>query len=142
MRTFELDRNEGMALSELSAALKAKCPRCRKGDLFATPMYGFKLQKMNIKCPCCDLKFEKEPGYFYVAMFISYAMNVAQMIALAVATYLITGIIDDPILYLAVILPAVFILSPFNYRYSRVMLLYWLTPGLKYDPERNKKTGF
>ena len=138
MKTFEIDKREGMALSEFSAAVKAKCPRCRKGDLFSTPMYGFSLQKMHTYCPCCNLKFEKEPGYFYVAMFISYALNVAEMIALAVATYILSGTVDDPILYLSVILPAVFILSPFNYRYSRVMLLYWLTPGLKYDPERYK----
>lgn len=137
MKTLELDKN-AMALSELSAAAKAKCPRCRKGDMFSTSMYGWKLQKMNETCPYCNLKFEKEPGYFYVAMFISYAMNVAEMIALAVGTYIFTGNLEDPFLYMAIIFPAVFILSPFNYRFSRVALLYWLTPGLHYDPERAK----
>lgn len=142
MRTLEINKEE-MALSELAAAAKAKCPRCRRGDMFSSSMYGFKLQKMNEYCPHCNLKFEKEPGYFYVAMFISYAMNVAEMIALAVGTYLITGNLEDPFLYIAVIFPAVFILAPFNYRFSRVALLYWLTPGLHYQPQEiNKQLYF
>ncbi|WP_207425953.1 DUF983 domain-containing protein [Pedobacter sp. SYSU D00535] len=124
--------------SQFAAALQAKCPRCRRGDMFEGSMYGFKLQKMHVHCPHCHLKFEREPGYFYVAMFVSYAMNVAQMIILAVAIYLITNNLEDPVLYLAVIFPAVFILSPFNYRFSRVILLYWLTPGLHYDREMSK----
>ena len=124
--------------SEFAAALQAKCPRCRRGDMFSTPMYGFKLQKMNENCPHCGLKFEREPGYFYVSMFISYGMNVLQMLIAAILTYLITSNLEDPLLYIAVIFPVIFILSPFNYRFSRVILLYWLTPGLYYVPEMSK----
>lgn len=124
--------------SEFLAALHAKCPRCRKGDMFTTSMYGFKLQRMNELCPHCGLKFELEPGYFYVAMFISYGMNVIQMVIVGMLTYFITGNVTDPLLYIMVIFPAVFILSPFNYRFSRVILLYWLTPGLHYNPEKSR----
>lgn len=106
--------------------------------MFEGPTYGLKLQKMNESCPHCGMKFEREPGYFYVSMFVSYAMNVAEMIAIAVATYVLTGNMEDPLLYLAIMFPAVFLLSPLNYRYSRVILLYWLTPGLRFDPEKNK----
>lgn len=120
------------------AALHAKCPKCRKGDMFLGPMYGLKFQKMNDNCPHCNLKFEREPGYFYVAMFVSYAMNVIEMLAVGLATYLITRNDEDPLLYMAVIFLGIFILSPFNYRYSRVILLHWLTPGLHYQPESSK----
>lgn len=133
-----LDINKDNSITEATAALQAKCPRCRRGNMFVTPMYGLKLQKMHETCPHCNLKFEREPGYFYVAMFISYAMNVAQMVTVAVATYLFTGNLEDPVLYMATIFPAVFLLSPFNYRYSRVILLYWLTPGLFFDPAMSK----
>jgi hypothetical protein len=71
-------------------------------------------------------------------MFVSYAMNVAQMVTFAVATYILTGS-ESPWLYIAILLGAAFILSPINFRYSRVILLYWLTPNLHYDPERAKK---
>jgi uncharacterized protein (DUF983 family) len=59
-------------IPELKAAIGAKCPRCRRGELFNTPMYGFSMQKMNVNCPHCGLKFEREPGYFYVSMFMPW----------------------------------------------------------------------
>lgn len=84
------------------------------------------------------MKFEREPGYFYVAMFISYAFNVAQMITIAVATYVFTGNLENVWLYFGTIFPGIFLFAPFNYRYSRVVLLYWLTPGLHYNPAMSK----
>ncbi|HEY1009947.1 MAG TPA: DUF983 domain-containing protein [Daejeonella sp.] len=125
---------------EFVSAVNAKCPRCRRGNMFSNAMYGFKLQKMNVTCPHCNLRFEKEPGYFYVAMFVSYAMNVAELIMLAIGTYLVTGNLEDPWMYMAILFPAILILSPFNYRYSRVILMYWLTPGLHYNPEMSRTT--
>lgn len=93
---------------------------------------------MNETCPHCGLRFEREPGYFYVSMFISYGMNVLEMLIAAVLTYLITKNLEDPLLYIIVIFPVIFILSPFNYRFSRVTLLYWLTPGLHYVPDMSQ----
>lgn len=125
-------------LPQFQAALHAKCPRCRTGNMFANSMYGFKAQKMNEYCPHCNLKFEREPGYFYVAMFVSYAMNVAQMVTLSMGTYMLTGS-NSPWLYIAILLGVAFLLSPFNFRYSRVVLLYWLTPGLHFSPDKVKE---
>jgi uncharacterized protein (DUF983 family) len=121
--------------SELKAAMHARCPRCRTGAMFTGKTYGFKVQKMNETCPHCALKFEREPGYFYVAMFVSYAMNVAELIAACVATYILTGNLESPWLYLTVALGTALVLAPINYRYSRVALLFWLTPGLQYRPD-------
>jgi uncharacterized protein (DUF983 family) len=125
-------------LSEFQAALQAKCPKCRKGDMFANGTYSLRGQKSYTNCPYCNFQFEVEPGYFYVAMFVSYAMVVAQMVPLAVGTYILTGS-ESPWLYIAILLGSAFLLSPFNYRYSRVILLYWLTPNLHYDPKRAEK---
>ncbi|WP_342633825.1 DUF983 domain-containing protein [Mucilaginibacter celer] len=116
------------------ALVNAKCPRCRRGDMFANQMYGFHGQVMLKKCSHCDLTYEIEPGYFYVAMLISYAMNVAEMVTLAVAISVLTGS-QNPWLYVIIILSIALMLSPFNFRYSRIILLYWLTPGLSYRPE-------
>lgn len=130
--------------SAISAAVHAKCPKCRVGNMFANNMYGFSSQKMNEICPHCGFKFEIEPGYFYVAMFVSYAFNVAQMVTLAVAIYILTGS-ENPWVYVGVLLASAVLFSPFNFRYSRVVLLYWLTPGIHYDPARSaadyKKIG-
>jgi uncharacterized protein (DUF983 family) len=129
--------NNTMEVSKAYAALHAKCPKCRKGDMFANSMYGFSSQKMNEYCPHCGFKFEIEPGYFYVAMLLSYCFIVAEMVTLAVGIYILTGS-RNPWIYVGVLLGISVILSPFNFRYSRVVLLYWLTPGVHYDPERAK----
>jgi len=126
-------------LTELEGIVQAKCPRCRRGDLFNGSAYGLKFQKMNHKCSHCGLVYEREPGYFYVAMFVSYAMVVAEMVATGVATYLITRNMESPWMYIAVTLITAIIFAPFNFRYSRVILLYWLTPGLHYSSEKAQK---
>lgn len=124
-------------ISALQGIALAKCPRCRRGDIYSTPTYSFSGQKMHERCSHCGLVYEREPGYWYVAMFVSYALNVAEMITFAVATHVLTGS-NSPWLYVAVLMSVIFILSPFNYRYSRVILLYWLTPGLNYEPWRSE----
>ncbi|TSJ44631.1 DUF983 domain-containing protein [Mucilaginibacter corticis] len=124
-----------MVPSQLSAAVHAKCPKCRRGDMFANKMYSFSSQKMNTQCSHCGFTFEIEPGYFYVAMFVSYAFNVAQMVSMAVAIYVLTGS-HNPWAYVGALLGVSVLLSPFNFRYSRVALLYWLTPNLYFDPDR------
>jgi len=126
--------NQEIKLAAWPAIVHAKCPRCRRGDMFITPMYGFKSQVMNKTCPHCKMDFEREPGYFYVAMLVSYAMFVAEMVTLAVATSVLTGS-RNPWVYIAIIMATGIILSPFNFRYSRVILLHWLTPGVHYHPE-------
>jgi len=124
--------------SAIKAALQAKCPRCREGNMFTGKIYALKAQKMNETCPHCGLRYEREPGYFYVAMFVSYAFAMAEMIAACVGFYIITGYMEGPWPYLIATIGTVIVLSPLNYRYSRVVLLYWLTPGLSYQPEFNK----
>ncbi len=80
------------------------------------------------------MTYEREPGYFYGAMYVSYAFVVAELITLAVGTYLLTGS-NNPWLYVGILLGVVGLLAPFNLRYSKVILLHWLTPGLHYHPE-------
>lgn len=133
---------EGLTIvkSELNAALHAKCPKCRTGNMFANSMYGFGSQKMNKTCPHCGFTFEVEPGYFYVAMLVSYALNVALLVTLAVATYTLTHS-QNPWLYVGILLIVSILLSPVNFRYSKVILLFWLTPGVHFDPKRAAKNN-
>jgi hypothetical protein len=98
-------------------------------------MYDLSGQKMFEKCPHCSFTFEIEPGYFYAAMFVSYALNVAEMVTFAVGVGILTGS-QSPWLYVIILLGISFLLAPFNFRYSRIILLYWLTPGITFDPSR------
>ena len=122
--------------SKLSAIVNGKCPHCRRGDIFTGSLYGLNVQRTNTVCAHCSQRFEIEPGYFYAAMYVSYAMNVSEMLGLGILTYTFSGgnlEFETLWLYLTVIFTGCFILAPFNYRYSRVILLHWLSPKIRYN---------
>ena len=126
---------------KLYAIIKGKCPQCRRGPIFTGNMYGFNIQRTNYSCPHCAQRFEIEPGYFYAAMYVSYAMNMAEMISMGFATYYLSGgrlDFDSLWLYVGVIFLGSLLLSPLNYRYSRIILLHWLSPKIKYKAEYDK----
>lgn len=137
MITVMKDTDDRNYPSAVQSAWNCKCPRCRRGNMFEGSIFSFSrsARQMRTVCPHCELMFEKEPGYFYVAMYVSYVFVVAQLIASCVATYVITGNAESPWLYLTVACAAVIILAPFNYRYSRIVLLYWMTPSFRFRPE-------
>lgn len=78
---------------------------------------------MNQYCPHCQYKFEKEPGYFFGAMYVNYGLTVAQ----GIATYLIaqqffTELFDLRII--AIIGLVILSMAPFNIRLSRLLWIY------------------
>jgi len=105
--------------------LNNECPHCLEGKVFKEKNIFFNIgfPKMNEYCSHCQYKFEKEPGYFFGAMYINYGLTVAQ----GIATYFIAqpffketfalGII--PII--AVVIVA---MSSFNIRFSRLLWIY------------------
>mgnify|MGYP006206645825 CR=1 FL=1 len=65
-----------------------KCPVCGEGHVFAkkgNPLL-FQMPRMETNCKVCGHKFEREPGYFFGSMFISYAIAVAEMILVFLVT--------------------------------------------------------
>ncbi|MEO6524166.1 MAG: DUF983 domain-containing protein [Mucilaginibacter sp.] len=116
------------------AMLHCKCPRCRRGNMFNGLLYSFRSNQINERCPRCNMVFEIEPGYFYAAMYVSYSLNVMESGLLWFSTYTITHNTTSPWLYISVILGGCLILAPINFRYSRVFLLYWLSPKVHYQP--------
>lgn len=126
----------GKKTSKFYAIMHAKCPHCRRADIFTGTMYGFNIQHTKEVCSNCGQRIEIEPGYFYAAMYVSYAMNVLQMILVSVLVYFFVGGLSDDnfVYYLVSIFGACFIFYPFNYRYSRILLLHVLSPNLRYKP--------
>jgi len=51
-----------------------KCPRCHKGDIFIKPLDILNPLDMPEKCTMCGQVTEPEPGFYYGAMFLSYAI--------------------------------------------------------------------
>lgn len=121
--------------SKFQAIMEAKCPKCRRGKIFSGSLYGLSLQKTNEHCSHCGMRFEIEPGYFYGAMYVSYVFVVGQMLTVGMLTYLITGNDKSPWLYISTILIVILLLTPVNYRYSKVLLLHILSPKIKYHAE-------
>lgn len=124
----------GTRKSKVEAMLASKCPKCRVGKMFVGSTYGFRRQRMNDVCPYCGFRFEIEPGYFYAAMYVSYGLSVAQVVIAGFLTYEFTKS-ESPWVYLGVLLGVILLFAPFNFRYSRLILLYYLTPKVKYDPK-------
>lgn len=78
---------------------------------------------MNSKCPHCEASFEPEPGFYFGAMFVSYAINVT----LFIATWLILYLLLDPLdwVYISAIVAVTLLFLPITFRYSRLLWLYW-----------------
>ncbi|MCA6073622.1 DUF983 domain-containing protein [Fulvivirga sedimenti] len=123
--------------SKGAAILSGKCPRCREGDMFKYPLVNvFKATSMHENCPVCGLRYEVEPGFFFGAMYISYAFSVALFTTIAVALSVLG---DFPVYVYAIsIVVAVVVLFPLMFRYSRILFLH-LFGGIKYQPGKFNK---
>jgi hypothetical protein len=120
--------------AKLYSILHNKCPRCHKGSFFISDK-AFNLKtfsKMHEKCPVCQEPFEPEPGYYFGAMYVSYAINVAIMVAVWVACSLlfpqqigIWGLVG-----ISIIVGLLF--TPLTFRYAR---LIWINMFVRFNPE-------
>lgn len=124
-----------MPRSYLSAVLNAKCPRCREGNMFVYSAANIsKFNVMHERCPVCDIRLEPEPGFYQGAMYVGYGFTVALIAIVGVILYLTW----DPSewTYSAIVIVLAILLAPLNYRYSRVLYLYWFG-GIKYSPSHS-----
>ncbi len=111
--------------SALYAIVNHKCPRCREGNLFKYTLLE-KPQKFtatNKNCPHCQLIFEREPGFFFGAMYVSYALTMAVLLGTAFILYNLFG---DPELwvYIVTVPSLVLLLLPVIFRLSRSLYLH------------------
>mgnify|MGYP000492354979 FL=1 len=99
--------------------IQCKCPNCKKGKMFSNRgnILLFKIPEMKTKCEACYFKFEKEPGFFFGAMFVSYALAVGQMI---ISLVIFWQIIDfSPLKVFLIIALIALLLSTLNYKIAR-----------------------
>jgi hypothetical protein len=86
---------------------------------------------MNESCPCCGIRFEREPGYFLGAMYFSYFLSVPILGLLILAGHLLLPAWRiEVIIGLAAIAYIPFM--PLVFRYSRVFWIYferWANPN-------------
>jgi uncharacterized protein (DUF983 family) len=116
--------------SALAGILRQRCPRCRVGRIFrGSIVRGF--PKMFERCEVCNLKFEREPGYFLGAMYVSYGLALATIAMIAALLWSGTSwsIVKDISWACVLFLP----LAPWLTLFARVL---WIYLDQTIDPER------
>ena len=114
------------------------CPRCHVGKFWPSdnPYKNIFIKNKGRlgRCKNCNLKFEIEPGFWYGAMYVSYAISILIMLFVWIICIKFLPKIE---FYKMIILIAssIFILSPVNYFFSR---LIWINFFVSFETKKNK----
>lgn len=125
-------------MPKFSWILRSRCPRCGEGRLFVEPnAYNLgKTAKMHPACPHCGEDFEREPGFYFGAAYVSYALTVALWVAVLVALtcfdawgWMEFGMFTHPGTFLGTGIALLVALLPLIYRVSRSIWIAMFTKG-------------
>lgn len=134
----------GLKGNKLYSVLWFKCPKCHEGDLFDTknPYKLSELTTMNNTCSKCGESFQREPGFYFGAAYVSYGLTVALWVAVLVAlmTFDAIGWIDfgfftHPTTFIVIGIATLIVLLPVVYRLSRSI---WINLFVSYKGKEVK----
>lgn len=100
-----------------------KCPHCGQSKVFKKKEKLFQIPAMKEACDVCHYKFDREPGYFIGAMYLSYGLAVLEGIITFLVCYFFfpnMATIWIPILIMCVIL----LCSTKNFKLARVAYIH------------------
>ena len=124
--------------SKLYSIFYYKCPKCHQGMFWHknNPYLNvFKNNKQaNSECNKCLLKYEIEPGFWFGAMYVSYAIAVAFLLIFGLILYSLFENIDMITLVITLSF-LVIIFSPINHFFSR---LIWINIFVDYNNSNYK----
>lgn len=116
--------------SKLYSIFKMKCPRCQEGDFFISHPYDLKKAgDIHECCSNCGLKYEKEPGFYYGAMYVAYALGVALFVTIWASSNLFFEDLPVGVQIAAVIISSIG-LAPYLYALSKII---WANLFISYD---------
>jgi uncharacterized protein (DUF983 family) len=123
--------------TRLYSIFNFKCPRCHKGEfLESRNVYNLKKAgNIREKCNNCNLKYSREPGFYFGAMFVSYGLGVALFVTIWVATAVLHPEYSAELL-LGLIIGAILISGPYIYALSKII---WANLFFHYDDSGLKK---
>jgi uncharacterized protein (DUF983 family) len=119
-----------MKQTKFYSVLYNKCPYCHEGDFFIDKN-PFKLKtfdKQHQNCPVCHNTYMPENGFYYGAMYVSYALD----IALGVALFILSNVIFNGGTTVFLILFVVLILGLWTIIFRKARLI-WINFFIKYD---------
>ena len=100
------------------------------GKIFRYSIFrGF--PKMNERCAICDLKFEREEGYFLGAMYISYGFALVVITVFSVVVWLVTRASIERVVLIAFLL-----FLPLTPALSIAARVAWIHMDRAIDPDR------
>jgi uncharacterized protein (DUF983 family) len=110
--------------SPLYSVLNNKCPHCHKGNFFVSNNpYGRDFSKMNDRCPVCGEDFRREPGYYFGATYVSYALTVGFGLVLFALLCWLGGM--DVISFLIIFSLLLLVMLPLFFRFSRLIWIHF-----------------
>lgn len=69
--------------SKLYSISHFTCPQCQEGKFLVSNIYDLRhAGDVRESCDVCGLKYSKEPGFYYGAMYVSYALGVALFVTI------------------------------------------------------------
>jgi uncharacterized protein (DUF983 family) len=92
------------------------CPVCHEGHVFKHFWF------IEIKCPSCEISFEKEDGYFFGPMIISYFITLLAVLPVLLMVIFKDG--TDQTLGMTIMAVIVCVIGPILYRYSKLVWLH------------------
>jgi uncharacterized protein (DUF983 family) len=120
--------------SKVNSILTGSCPKCQNENMYvdANPYHLGKVLKMHENCSHCGLKYQIEPSFFYGAMYVSYAVNVALGVATFIIAKMFIGL--DLVQSFAAIIGSLVVLYPLVLRISRNI---YINLFVDYEPTTN-----
>lgn len=109
-------------MKRMMAVLLQRCPVCLEGSVFKSRL------GMNSHCPHCDIKFERESGFFLMSMFVAYSLGILILIPTTVLLVLWNAAV---LVSAVVLIVETTIIWPVLFRYSRILWLHadqWMDP--------------
>jgi uncharacterized protein (DUF983 family) len=103
--------------------LQEKCPNCSVGAAFLKNRGMFSFPKMHDECQHCQYHFEREPGFFIGAMYISYGLAVFQgTVAFILVNYFVSTM--EPIWEVVIVILTILLFSRKNFKWSRILYIH------------------
>jgi uncharacterized protein (DUF983 family) len=116
--------------SMLYSIFRFRCPKCHEGKFFVSNPYDLKKAgDLHENCSVCGLKYEAEPGFYYGAMYVAYALGVALFVTIWTSFILFIPWVSVW-WQVGTIIFATVVLGPYLYALSKII---WANLFISYD---------
>lgn len=113
--------------NRIANALRWKCPHCHEGDMYKSSIFEG-IYNMHDKCPKCEQEFQLEPGFYWGAMYVGYALSSGYMLSgFAICIFGFGLSVNQSF---ALLIGLGLIMVPIIARTARAL---WLSMHVKYD---------